>query len=205
MRIGTIVSSLLMATTIAAPALAGPITYRIVAGAGQNVRFEARTNTEKYAGHTVQISGEVRVDPERIAAKPVAFFTVRVATLSTGNGTRDSNMRRQHLFVDAFPTASFVLSSLDLLTPGRLSITDGKPITGTLHGLLTLHGVTKTVVPTVTVTRERDVPTGRDSLHIVARFVVRLEDYAIPTPRFLFFATKQEHTITVDVHAVAAP
>ncbi|MBC8143167.1 MAG: hypothetical protein H7Y38_17205, partial [Armatimonadetes bacterium] len=40
---------------------AAPVVYRIASGAGQQVRFEARTNTEKYAGQTDNISGEVRV------------------------------------------------------------------------------------------------------------------------------------------------
>ncbi|MBC7808983.1 MAG: YceI family protein [Akkermansiaceae bacterium] len=196
------------------PSGAEPVTYRITAGAGQSVRFEARTNTEKYAGQTDQISGEVRVDPQRIAANPIAFFTVRPAGFSTGNGTRDSNMRRKHLGVDAFPTASFVLTALDLPTNGEATgnkvsavptLSDGKPVAGSLRGMLTLHGVTKPVTAFATVTRERDRGTGRDSLHIVARFVVRLKDYAIPTPRFLFLVTKQEHPVTIDVRAVATP
>lgn len=181
-----------------------PVRYQITAGGRQSVRFEARTNTEKYAGQTNQISGEVRVDPEHIATNPIAFFTVRTAGFSTGNGTRDSNMRRKHLSVDTFPFASFVLTALDLPTTGGMPVLiEGQPVSGTLHGMLTIHGVTKPIVPSVTVTRERDAATGRDSLHIVARFVVRLKDYSIPTPRILFLETKQEHPVIVDIHAVA--
>lgn len=115
-------------------------------------------------------------------------------------------MRRKHLSADVFPTASFVLTALDL--PGGIAaptLAEGVPVSGTLRGVLNLHGVSQTVAPAVTVTRERDRATGRDSLHIVARFVVRLADYKIPTPRFLFLVAKQEHPVTVDVHAVAVP
>ena len=184
-------------------ARAAPVTYAIKPGAGQSVRFDARTNTERYSGHTDQIEGSVRVDPANIADHPVATFTVRPASFSTGNGSRDSNMRRKHLFVDVFPTATFTLSALDIPAGGAPPLAAGKPVTGTAHGTLTLHGVTRTVVPTITVTRERDAATGRDALHIVAAFVVRLDDYRIPTPRFLFITVKQDHPVTVDIRAVA--
>ena len=196
---------LVASVPIAAPR-AAPVTYRIAPGAGQSVRFEARTNTEKYGGNTDQISGEARVDPDNFASHPIAFFTIRPASFATGNGSRDSNMRRKHLNVDLFPTASFVLTALNL--PAKASapvLRENQPVSGTLRGVLTLHGVSRAISPAVTVTRERDRVTGRDSLHIVARFTVRLQEYAIPVPRFLFLATKQEHPITVDVHAVAAP
>lgn len=188
-----------------ARAIASPTVYRIAAGAGQQVRFEARTNTEKYAGRTDQISGEVRVDLRNIGANPLAFFTVYPASFSTGNGSRDSNMRRKHLHVDVFPTAAFVLTALDLPRGSAPALSENVPVSGTLRGTLTLHGVSKTVAPAVTVTRERDPATGRDSPHIVARFVVRLGDYNIAQPRFLFLVTKPEHPVTVDIHAVAAP
>ncbi len=200
-----LLATLFLLSVLVRPANAAPVVYRIAPGAGQQVRFEARTNTEKYAGQTDNISGEVRVDPKNIGAKPMAFFTVRTASFDTGNGSRDSNMRRKHLGVDIFPTASFVLTALDLPMGGAApTLTEGgTPVSGTLRGVLTLHGVSRSIAPAVTVARERDTRTGRDSLHIVARFVVRLSDYKIPTPRFLFLVTKQEHPVTVDIHAVA--
>ena len=180
------------------------VLYRVAAGAGQQVRFEARTNTETYAGTTDNISGEIRFRPDAPSSGPSARFAVSVGSLSTGNGGRDSKMRRSHLEVDQNPVAVFTLVRGETASPLSGPLPVGKPVTGIAHGTLLLHGVTRQIAPVVTVTRETDAQ-NRDTLHIVARFVVRLEDYHIPTPRLLFITVKQEHNITVDVRAVAVP
>jgi polyisoprenoid-binding protein YceI len=183
------------------PALAAPVTYTVTPGPGQSVRFDARTQTERYAGKTDQISGTVRMDVERPTASPSARFEVKMSSLGTGNRTRDSNMRRRHLETERYPTATFTLDRLEA-PPAPLEV--GKPVPGVAHGTFTLHGVTRPISPAVTVTREKDRG-GREALHIVARFVARLDDYKISTPRFLFFSVRQEHPVTVDVRAAAAP
>jgi polyisoprenoid-binding protein YceI len=180
---------------------AGPKKYVVAPGKGQVVRFEAATGVEKYAGTTDQVEGTVTVDPDNPAAAPSATITVRTAALRTGNGSRDSNMRRKHLQVDLFPAATFTLSGIETEHKGPLPA--GQAVPGALVGRFTLHGVTRDIRPTGSVTREPDPATGRDSLHLVARFVVRLDDYKIPVPRLLFMKVKQEHPILVDLRAVA--
>ena len=188
-----------LALSSAAPA--APTTYTVVPGPGQKIRFDAKTPVETYAGTTDQVSGEVRVDPDRPGHEPSARFEVKLSSLRTGNGSRDSNMRRRFLETDKFPTAAFVLNRLE--GPAGTALTPGRTLSGTARGTFTLHGVMRDIAPAVTVTRERD-RAGRDRLHIVARFVVRLDEHKIRTPRFLFFAVRQEHPVTVDVRAVAA-
>jgi polyisoprenoid-binding protein YceI len=178
------------------------VTYRIIPGKGQKVRFEARTDIESYAGQTDQISGEITCRPRRPADNPAARFEVRPATFATGNTSRDSKMRRDHLLTDLFPSALFTLTKIDIPSSGAPALDFDKPLLGSLHGTLALHGVTREVVPMVTITRRRD-NSGRDTIHIVARFTIRLRDFAIPTPRFLFLSVKQNHPVTVDIVAVA--
>jgi len=180
---------------------AGPITYVIAPGKGQSVRFEASTGVEKYAGRNDRVNGDVTFDPERPAESPRGTVEVRAAAFTTGNGSRDSKMRRKHLDVDRFTTVTFTLSGVEPDEKGPL--TSGRTLAGALRGRLTLHGVTRDVRPTGSVTREPDPATRRDSLRIRARFVVNLSDYDIPTPGFLFVKVKQEHPILVDVRAVA--
>jgi polyisoprenoid-binding protein YceI len=184
---------------LAVPVWASPTVYSVRPGSPQSVRFDAQTQTERYGGHTDQVSGLVQVDPALPTRAPVAHIEVRLASLSTGNSTRDSNMRRSFLETDRYPTASFVMTGLTA-PPG--SLVAGRSVSGRATGTFTLHGVTRTVSPVVTVTRGLDRQ-GRESLHIIAAFTVRLTDYGIGTPRFLFFAVRQEHSIVVDVLAVA--
>ena len=183
----------------AVPGWAAPVTYAVLPGPPQSVRFDARTQTEQYGGHTDRVAGQVQVDPAQPARAPSARLEVAMASLTTGNGTRDSHMRRSFLETDRYPSALFVLSGLTA-PPGAL--VPGRTVVGSATGTFTLHGVTRTIHPTVNVLRGRDVQ-GRETLHVVAAFIVRLDDYKISTPRFLFLTVRQEHPVTVDVLAVA--
>lgn len=180
-------------------ATAAPVTYAVTPGSAQSVRFDARTQAERYGGQTTQVSGQIQLDWAHPTVAPSARFEVSLSSLTTGNGGRDSNMRRRFLETDKFPTATFTMNMLDApAEPMRV----GQSAQGVAHGSFTLHGVTRAISPTVTVTREPGTK-GRDGLHLVAHFVVRLKDYAIGTPRLLFLVVRQEHPIFVDVHAIA--
>lgn len=181
-------------------ASAAPVTYLVAPGPAQNVRFDARTQTERYGGQTTQVSGQIQVDWAHPTAAPSARFEASLASLSTGNGARDSNMRRRFLQTNKFSTATFTLNALDA-PAGPVRV--GQSVQGVARGSFTLHGVTRAISPTVTVTREAGTSKGGDALHLVARFVVRLKDYAIGTPRLLFLVVRQEHPILVDVRAFA--
>ena len=177
-----------------------PLTYRVSPGAGQQIRFIAHTTVETYAGVTDAVSGDVQVRSDTPDEGVSARFVVKLSELSTGNGSRDSNMRSRFLQTDKYPTATFVLSRLQakVRAPLRFNL----PVQANATGVFTLHGVTRAISPVVTVTRERD-PAGHDSLHVVAAFSILLRDYGIAAPRFLFVAVKQEHAVSVDVRAVA--
>lgn len=183
-----------------APALAAPETYVVTPGRGQSARFDASTQTEHYGGHTDQVSGTVTFDG-KAPAQTTAWFDVALSSLSTGNSLRDSRMRRAALQTDRFPTAKFRLSRIVMPAAPTLA---GRTVRVSAQGLLTLHGVTRPVATSIDVTREIG-PMEQPGLHIAAHFVVRLEDYHIAAPRFLFFAVRQEHTLSVDLHALPAP
>lgn len=189
-------------TAAAAPPV---MIYTVSPGANQQVRFTARTSVESYAGITSDVKGTVRADSDHPLQNPTAQFTVSLASLTTGNGTRDGKMRRDFLETDKYPTATFTMTGADAppTPPGPLAY--HVPVTGTARGTFLLHGVSRPITPVVTVTRERDTQTKRDLLHIVAKFSVRLNDYKIGTPRFLFVTVKQEHPVVVDVWAIASP
>ncbi len=180
------------------PALAAPAVYTVAPGPGQSARFDASTQTEHYSGHTDQVSGTVTFD----AAAPIrasARIQIALSSLSTSNSLRDLHMRRLFLQTEQFPTATFQLTQIVLPAAPALG---GSTVRALAQGTLTLHGVTRPIAAPVDVTRETS-PGGAPGLHLVTRFVVRLADYKIRTPRFLFFVVRQEHTLSADLHAVA--
>lgn len=190
----------LCAAALGAPALCAPITYTVVPGPMQLARFDASTQTEHYSGRTNQVSGMLRFD-DAAPAQATAQFDVKLSSLATGSSLRDSNMRRLVLQTDTFPTATFRLARL---APLASPLLPGQTAHVLAQGTLTLHGVTRPLAVPVDVTRETGAG-GLPGLHLAVRFVVRLADYNLHAPRFLFFAVRQEHTLTADLHAVAAP
>jgi polyisoprenoid-binding protein YceI len=106
---------------------------------------------------------------------------VDLRTLDTGIGLRNEHLRETYLEVDKGPgfdaaTLSEIdLKGLDAGTP------EGK---GSFTGLLTLHGVKKTVTGTVDV---RPLGAG---LRVKASFPVNLSNYNIRKPRYLGVGVK---------------
>ena len=118
----------------------------------------------------------------------VGSVAVDLRTLDTGISLRNEHLREKYLEVDkgsGFETAT--LSEIDLngLDAGR---SEGK---GSFTGLLTLHGVKKTVKGTV------DVRAQGPGLRVRASFPVDLPGYGIAKPRYLGVGVKD--TVQVEV------
>jgi polyisoprenoid-binding protein YceI len=96
---------------------------------------------------------------------------VRVADMQTGNGTRDRHLR-EAMEADGFPTIRFELESVEPTTGGEAA--DSAAFS--LRGQLTLHGVTRPVQASATVSLR---PDGVD---VVATFPVDMRDYGIKPP-----------------------
>ena len=115
-------------------------------------------------------------------------LVVDLRTLDTGIGLRNEHLRENYLEVDkgpGFDTATF--SEIELRGLSR-DAPEGK---GSFAGLLTLHGVTKTVVGAV------DVRQAGVGLRVNASFSVKLSDYSIRKPRYLGVGVKD--TVQVEV------
>ena len=103
-------------------------------------------------------------------------LTVDLRKLDTGIGLRNEHLRDKYLEVNkgaGFETAT--LSAIDLT--GLNPVTpEGK---GSFTGLLTVHGVAKTV------TGEVDVRRAGGGLRVKASFGLDVSDYGIAKPRYL--------------------
>jgi polyisoprenoid-binding protein YceI len=61
------------------------------------------------------------------------------------------------------------------------------------HGRLTLRGVTRQLSVPVRITPLPDGFRGQ------GEFEIRMSDYGIPTPRFLFFVAEDQVRVTIDI------
>jgi polyisoprenoid-binding protein YceI len=94
-------------------------------------------------GRTSAITGSVTiVGSGSTLSVSKADFSVDMTTLASDKQMRDNRLRSQGIETDTFKTSTFTLTQPVTLPAGA---TTGSAVDVTLHGDLTLHGVTKTV------------------------------------------------------------
>jgi polyisoprenoid-binding protein YceI/rhodanese-related sulfurtransferase len=95
--------------------------------------------------------------------------TVRMASVESGNTTRDDHLRSAELFdVERYPEATFVSTSIEWSGAG-----------GTVHGDLTIHGITRQVVFDVSFEGHARDPWGADRAIFSAHTQLNREDFGI--------------------------
>jgi polyisoprenoid-binding protein YceI len=125
-------------------------------------------------GRTTDVTGTATIagsgDSVQVTA---ATIEVDTTTIASDKSMRDNRMRNEGLQTDTFTTAGFVLTS-----PVDVPATafDGQVVDVTLHGDLTLHGVTKTV----------DIPAqaqvNGDQIQVQGSITFPLADFEIVAP-----------------------
>ena len=129
---------------------------------------------------TTAISGSVTAGASGSQALD-GSLVVDLRTLDTGIGLRNEHLRENYLEVGkgpGFDTATLSAIDLDTFNPDA---PEGK---GSFTGLLTLHGVTKSVTGAV------DVRQAGAGLRVKASFPVDLAAYSIRKPRYLGIGVK---------------
>jgi len=162
--------------------------------ARSTVRFELQATGHVVHGTSQQVSGSVSFDPENLSHKPAVSFRVQSATLETGNKSRDKKMREAHLETGRFPSIAFRATRLDAIAP---TLRDGETQEIKVTGVLSLHGVDHPIELPVRAVRKGS------ELQVTGQTTLKMSDYGIPLPGFLFLKTKDEVKVMFDV--VAAP
>ena len=112
-----------------------------------------------------------------------ASFTVDMTSLSSDRPMRDNRLRRDGIETDVYPTSTFKLTQPVALPATAAS---GTPFDVTLHGDLTLHGVTKTV----------DIPAKAQlnggQIQVVGSLSFPFSDYQINAPNIGGFVAVQD-------------
>jgi len=113
-----------------------------------------------------------------------AEFSVDMTSLKSDRQMRDNRLRNDGIQTDTFPTSTFKLTSPVVLPSGA---TSGAAFDVTLHGELTLHGVTKTV----------DIPAkgqvNGSQIQVLGTLSFPFSDYAINAPNIGGFVAVEDH------------
>jgi len=162
-----------------------------IAPSESRVWFDADAPLHSFRGQTQEISGSFtlqQTSPPQISGAKV---TINAASLKTGNSERDTDMHRDFLEVEKFPTIE--LHAVDVLTTRSTAGEASWDVV--LRGRLTVHGTTRDVQVPVTVS----LAPGR----VTARGQVRLDmrDYNIRVPRVLLIPMESEVRVGFDVVA----
>ncbi len=209
-RIGIVVWALFDLWALSGTARAQ--TYTVKGDGRSHARFEAHTSTEEFTGRTDRVEGTVTVAPAdgsagaRVEARVEARVTVDLASLDSGVPLRDRHMRDRYLQTSRYPKAVFTLRRV--VSPVPLVVTPDRPTPVRLEGTLQIHGIERPLAAEATVTRlTRETIGGRsfllEAVRAHAEFSVRLRDFGIATPRFLFFRMSQTQKVVVDLYAEA--
>jgi polyisoprenoid-binding protein YceI len=170
---------------------AAPTDFAVEPSKSNEVVFTSRATGETFHGRTHEISGQFHFDPEDLSAPVGGKLVVDAKSLDTGIELRNEHMRNDHLHPDVYPTIEFVLE--EIVSPPVTSMPDKKPLSLKGRGKFTLHGMTRTIEPDLTTVLD----SADSTLQVTARFKVKLQDYNIPRPQFLFLRLAEEQDVEV--------
>jgi polyisoprenoid-binding protein YceI len=170
--------SALVGLALAGTAVVTPTTWRVEQGAVRVIC--PMTIGGSFDATTTALSGSVTAGANGSQAFD-GSLAVNLRTLDTGIGLRNEHLRENYLEVSkglGFDTAT--LSEINLSGFNPAAPEGKRPFTG----LLSLHGVTKSVTGAV------DVRQAGAGLRVKASFPVDLPDYSIRKPRYLGIGVK---------------
>ncbi len=153
------------------------------------ITFVASDPLGGFTGHAPVAGATLQVDPARPSTAR-GSLTVRAGSIATGNVLRDRNAERGVFEADRYPVVRYAVTDVQA-HPADLP--DGGTSRVVVTGELTMHGATREVVATGTVARRGD----RLEAHL--HLDVRLTDFGMDRPRFLFIQVDDLVKVTVDL------
>jgi polyisoprenoid-binding protein YceI len=173
--------------SIDAASLPGTWTVAADSVAGYRVRERlANLSADSDAvGRTDQITGSATIASSGGTLSVTdATFTVDMTTLRSDRAMRDNRLRNDGIQTDQFPTSTFKLTQAVTLPAGA---TTGAVVDVTLHGDLTLHGVTKSV----------DIPAeaqlNGSQIQVLGSLSFPFSDFQIDAPNIGGFVSVQDN------------
>jgi polyisoprenoid-binding protein YceI len=152
--------------------------------------FEGRATLGDFVGTTDSVRGAMQGGPDLAAV--TGWVEAPVASLRTGNGRRDRDLRKS-MEAERFPLMRFDLRTV---TPRD---TVGDTVAVVLLGTLALHGVSHTVGLEARVWRVAD------GLRVRSTFPLNVKDFRVGGLTKLLGVLKMDENITVHVDVTFGP
>jgi polyisoprenoid-binding protein YceI len=153
------------------------------------VRFDAKAFLHDFAGTTSRAQGTIRLTDLNQLSDAEVCLQIDAASLDTGNSVRDDTMRKDHLETSKYPTIDFRLKQVESVR----SVAGGWDFTA--RGILSLHGVSREILVPI---QARPAEGG---VRITAKLPIKMSDYRIPIPKFLFVTVEDQVRLTFDLLA----
>jgi polyisoprenoid-binding protein YceI len=150
--------------------------------------FLGRATVGDFVGTTGTVTGAIIGGPDVSTTR--GWVEAPVATLVTGNGRRDRDLRAT-MEVDRYPNIRFVLSGASHVPSTPSDSPESRTLL--LHGELSIHGVTRRVELPATVVR------AADTTHVTSVFPLDLHDYRIDGLTRMMGLLRMESQIEVRV------
>jgi len=182
-----------------------PIRFVVTSDGKNYVTFESKATLETVIGRTTKISGTIDLDTENLESDPLVIIEVDLGSFDTGIEMRNTHMRSEkYLYVEKYPKAVFKGTKLKT---AQTKLSDGETTTATVTGIMSLHGVEKEMDLTGEITYIKESEATKqargagDWIHITAEFKLKLTDFNIEIPQFLFLKMSNDIRIYVDMFA----
>ena len=190
-RIVHVISLVLVGIFLGAAVLSGQQAYQVALESDRLVRFTSRTVIDEFEGTTERVDGLVLLNTEELTDRTGGpeseiYFEVDLASLDTGIGMRDRQMRDSYLEVEQYPYAAFGGTIEQVVSlPGAM-------FRVTTRGILGIHGVKQERALTC------DLATVNKGYHVNCSFPVFLSDHDIEIPKLMFLKLNNEIRMELD-------
>ncbi len=151
------------------------------------VEFLMRDNRGGFTGSTDRVDGTVTIRGDGDSVVAAIEGRIDARTLTTGNGMRDGQMRRDFLRTDQHQFITFRGT-----TAPRGSLTTSV-IRATMRGSLTIRDVTREIEMPL------EIVALSDDYRASGEVTVRLTEFGIPIPRFLIFVAEDPVVVRLRV------
>ncbi len=175
-------------------------------GGRNTAKFESKAPLEQVVGTTNAVTGFIAFDPDDVIKTAKGEITVDVSTLKTGIALRDEHMRsKDYLDTSQFPKS--ILKIVEVRSGDRTSIKIGETLPVVAKGVLSLHGVEREIEVTGTVGYFAEVKElasygyPGEMINVDASFKIKLSDFDIKRPQFLFLKLSEDILVSVNFTA----
>lgn len=154
------------------------------------VKFISDAPVEDFEGVTNTIDGYLFFEGDDLIKDSNLHFEVDLRKVDTGIGLRNRHMRENYLHTDKYPYAVYE-GKIIKANPGNNNKFDVE-----VDGKMSIHGVSKPLKLKGVLTRK-----GK-TIHIKSSFEIKLTDYNIEVPKFMFLKISEVMKLIVDFNTI---